>query len=96
LASNIGEFSVTAGGSSYALKIDGATGNVGLGIASPSTKLHVDGPIRCKSYTVATVPSASSAGAGSLIYVTDETGGATHAASDGTNWRRMSDRAIIS
>lgn len=65
-------------------------------IATFNNGLTSDGPIVCQSYTVATVPSAASAGAGSLIYVTNETGGATHAASDGTNWRRMSDRAIIS
>ncbi len=44
------------------------------------------------SYTVATVPTVVAAG---LIYVSDETGGATQAFSDGTNWRRMSDRAIV-
>ena len=31
-----------------------------------------------------------------LIGVTDETGGATLAFSDGTNWRRVQDRAIVS
>jgi len=73
-----------------------SAGNLGVGTVNPSTRLHAAGPIRCGSYTVATVPNAATVGAGSTIYVTDETGGATHAASDGTNWRRMSDRAIIS
>ncbi len=31
-----------------------------------------------------------------LIYVTDETGGAVPAFSDGTNWRRVTDRAVVS
>ena len=31
-----------------------------------------------------------------LIYVTDEAGGAVPAFSDGTNWRRVTDRAIVS
>lgn len=53
-------------------------------------------PCVMKSYTVATVPSASASGAGAEIYVTDETGGATLAFSDGTNWRRVQDRAVIS
>jgi hypothetical protein len=57
--------------------------------------LHVDGPVKCKSYTVATVPAAS-AGAGQMIYVSDEAGGAVIAFSDGTNWRRVTDRAVIS
>lgn len=32
----------------------------------------------------------------SIIYVTDDAGGSTLAFSDGTDWRRVSDRAIIS
>jgi hypothetical protein len=47
-----------------------------------------------KSYTVAGVPTAS-AGAGQIIYVSNETGGAVLAFSDGTNWRRVTDRAGI-
>jgi hypothetical protein len=76
-----------------ALVID-STGRVGLGLASPATKLDVDGPVRVKSYTVAGVPTATPAG--QLIYVSNETGGATIAFSDGTAWRRMADRAVIS
>lgn len=48
------------------------------------------------SFTVATVPSAVDEGAGTLIYVSDEAGGATVAFSDSVDWRRMADRAIIS
>ena len=47
-----------------------------------------------KDYTVATVPDASSAYG--LIMVTDEVGGVTPAFSDLTDWRRTSDRSIIS
>lgn len=46
------------------------------------------------SYTVATLPNASTAVG--WIFVTDETGGAVPAFSDLTNWRRSTDRAIIS
>lgn len=46
------------------------------------------------TYTVATVPSASPAG--QLIYVSDETGGAVVAFSTGTDWRRVTDRAVVS
>lgn len=52
-----------------------------------------NGVIYHKSYTVATLPSATTAGG--MIYVSDETGGATMAFSDGTNWRRVQDRAIV-
>lgn len=47
------------------------------------------------TYTVATVPSAATYARG-LIYVSNETGGATVAFSDGTNWRRVQDLAIVS
>ena len=47
-----------------------------------------------KTYTVSTLPSASIAGG--MIYVSDESGGAVMAFSDGTNWRRVTDRAIVS
>jgi len=47
------------------------------------------------SFTVATVPSASS-NPRSFIFVSDETGGAVMAFSDGTDWRRVTDRAVIS
>ena len=46
------------------------------------------------SHTVATLPSPSPAGR--MIYVSDETGGAVVAFSDGTNWRRVTDRVIVS
>jgi hypothetical protein len=53
-------------------------------------------PPKLPSYTVAGVPSAATYGAGSMIYVTDESGGAVPAFSDGTSWRRMTDRAVVS
>lgn len=53
------------------------------------------GPIVLASYTVATVPSAATYPRG-LIYVSDEAGGAIVAFSTGTDWRRVTDRAVIS
>lgn len=70
-------------------------GDAGIGTENPSTKLHVNGPARVGTYTVAAVPSASTVGAGTIIYVSNETGGAVLAFSDGTNWRRVTDRAVI-
>jgi hypothetical protein len=46
------------------------------------------------SFTVATLPAVGSAGGN--IYVSDESGGAQPAFSDGTNWRRYTDRAVVS
>ena len=60
----------------------------------PSCALDVDGPVRVKSYTKATVPSATTVGAGALIYVTDTTGGATLCVSNGAGWRMMSNAAM--
>lgn len=47
------------------------------------------------SFTVATVPDATISEA-RMIYVSDESGGATIAFSDGVSWRRCQDRNIIS
>jgi len=53
-------------------------------------------PVKLAAYTVSTLPSASEWGAGATIYVSDETGGSVEASSDGTNWRRSTDRAVVS
>jgi hypothetical protein len=52
-------------------------------------------PFRAMSYTVAALPDAT-LHIGAMIYVSDESGGAILAFSDGTDWRRVSDRAIVS
>lgn len=54
------------------------------------------GAVGLPSFTVSSTPSASGAGAGAIIYVSDEAGGAVLAFSDGTDWRRSTDRAVIS
>jgi hypothetical protein len=45
------------------------------------------------NYAVASLPTV--ANLGGFIYVTDESGGAVPAFSDGANWRRVTDRAIV-
>lgn len=52
-------------------------------------------PVQLPHYTVGTLPTAST-NTGNLIYVTNEAGGAVPAFSDGSNWRRVTDRAIVS
>jgi hypothetical protein len=52
-------------------------------------------PLVLPTYTVVTLPSAALWTRG-LVYVSNETGGATLAFSDGSNWRRVQDRAIVS
>jgi hypothetical protein len=71
-------------------------GDVGIGAASPTTKLDVDGPVRVKSYVKTSLPSAAGSGAGAIVYVSNEAGGAVIAFSDGSNWRRVTDRAVVS
>lgn len=78
--------------------------DIGLIIASASAELDLGGltgeditasELTLPSYTVSTVPTASASTA-QIIFVSDETGGATLAYSDGSNWRRLQDLAIIS
>ena len=101
--SDVGDFAWYSADQWYPGNVSGYTqrmvltraGNLGLGVSAPAVKLDVDGAIKVKTYTVATAPSAAVA-AGQIIYVSDESSGATLAFSDGTDWRRASDRAVIS
>jgi hypothetical protein len=55
------------------------------------------GDIKVPTYTVLTAPSASTAGAGTLIYVSNGAAGSPILAfSDGTNWKRSDTGATIS
>jgi hypothetical protein len=87
---------VSADGSNWteAFVVDQATGNIGVGTASPAVKLDVNGVIMLKSYLVAGLPSASPAA--QLAYVSNASGGAVLAFSDGTAWRRVTDRVVVS
>ena len=49
----------------------------------------VVGAVKVPTYTVDTAPSAATAGAGTVVYVSDgAAGSAILAFSDGTNWKR--------
>ena len=52
-------------------------------------------PVYTVAHLLAATPSAVTWTNGTVI-VSDETGGRTIATSDGTNWRRVSDGAIVS
>jgi hypothetical protein len=52
-------------------------------------------PEQLPTYTVSTLPVAATYPRG-LIYVSNESGGAIPAFSDGLVWRRCTDRAVVS
>ena len=52
-------------------------------------------PLCLQVLTVSTLPDATIS-EGFLVYVSDESGGAVPAFSDGVNWRRVTDRAVVS
>jgi len=55
------------------------------------------GDIKVPTYTVANAPSASDAGAGTIVYVSNgAAGSAILAFSDGTDWKRSDTGATIS
>ncbi len=47
-------------------------------------------------YTVAQANALTGVATGSQAYISNEAGGAQPASFDGTNWRRYTDRAVIS
>jgi Protein of unknown function (DUF2793) len=77
------------------LVLEVPSGHVGIGKADPTTSLDVNGPVRVGNAVVAALPSAAGAGPGSVIYVGNAAGGAVLAFSDGTDWRRVTDRTIV-
>ena len=52
-------------------------------------------PQRVPKFAKANLPPAAD-NTGGIVYVSDEAGGSTLAFSDGTDWRRVQDRAIVS
>lgn len=89
---------VSADGGTWheALVVAAASGNVGIGTSAPSTTLDVAGPVRLGNFAVAALPDPVASGAGAMVFVTNELGGAVPAFSDGTAWRRVTDRAVVS
>ena len=53
-------------------------------------------PVAHDSYTVTEANNLTGLNSGDMIFVSNETGGATMAFYDGSDWRRVQDRAVIS
>ena len=72
-----------------------ASARWGLNVASPGGLTHMEAHGALQSYTVATLPTASPSAM--LAYVTDDTGagGPVPVFSDGTAWRRVTDRETV-
>ncbi len=96
-AGNIEEITCTAAGRALLDDTDAAAQRTTLGLGTMATQnsAGLSEPPLLPTYTVAGVPAAASYTRG-LIYVSNETGGAVVAFSDGTNWRRVTDRNVIS
>ncbi len=86
------------GNDDFTVKVssDGTAFNEALRIDRATSRTNFGGPARLVNFAVSSLPSPSAAGAGSLVFVSDESGGAVVAFSDGANWRRVTDRAIVS
>jgi hypothetical protein len=80
------------GNNDFAFKTsaDGSAFATGLTLVAAAS-----GVPRVPGFAVADLPAASSAGAGAIAFITDETGGAVLGFSDGADWRRATDRAIV-
>lgn len=75
------------------------------GLISQATNVTIDmgnittddrQPTPHDSYTVSEAGNITGMSPGDMIFVSDETGGATMAFYDGSNWRRVQDRVVIS
>jgi hypothetical protein len=53
-------------------------------------------PPKLPSHSVTGLPNAATVGAGAMAFCTNESGGAVPVFSDGTDWRRVTDRAVVS
>lgn len=77
----------------FKVSSDGSTWYDSFSITASSGEAAFDQPVGLPSYVKTSLPSATPAGR--LIYVSDATGGASIAYSDGSSWRRVSDNTVI-
>lgn len=92
-----GEISTNSQWGGHIRGYSGSEADLGFADSAGAVALTVKtGAIGIKSYAKAALPAAVLRNGGcGFIYVTDDVGGAVPAFSDGTNWRRVTDRAVI-
>ena len=86
------EIRAAAAGSVSATEIARFETDNGLSMFGANIVIDASRLFRARSYTVATLPGTPAAGA--IAYCSNETGGAVQVFGDGTNWRRVTDRAV--
>lgn len=86
----------TTGDDKLHLKVspDGVSWTEALVVDSGTNLSHFGGPVGLKSHPVSALPPATTPGA--LIFVSDAAGGSIVAFADGADWRRVTDRAVVS
>lgn len=87
-------FKTTQGGS-FKLR-DHGNGVDQMALHATPRRTEFRGGVQPGVFTVASLPDPTAMGAGTMVYVTDASGGGVMAFSDGTDWRRMTDRAVVS
>jgi len=76
------------------LVTDVATTEIDMGTIVTGGVIYPD-QLVIPTYTVAQLANLSASPAAQFVYCSDESGGAVPAFSDGTNWRRVTDRAVV-
>lgn len=90
------EFTLNStGGSGTWTGTPGNVSNVCINSSGTDSIFKFVGPLVMPSFAKASLPTAANY-TGGMIFVTDDIGGSTPAFSDGTNWRRVADRNVIS
>jgi len=86
----------TTGDDNLHLKVspDGVSWTEALVVDSGTVQSNFGGPVGLKSHPVSALPPATTPGA--LIFVSDAAGGSVVAFADGADWRRVTDRAVVS
>ena len=86
------------GDDDFRLKVspDGSAFTDAITVNRTTAAVEFGDTAKVASFAVVGLPSASARGAGAIVYVSDETGGAVLAFSDGADWRRVTDRAVAS